>query len=589
MELITKIKEYLGQVALGIRSFHFFRFGLWPKLFKSFSDLEKKFLLVSLVCLLVSGAFLVSASYLSATDETPAFGGKYTEGLVGQPRFINPLLSPTNAVDADLARIVYSGLYKFDAKGQLQPDLAAGMPELSPDQKQYTIKLRSNVFWHDGKLFSADDVVFTFKLVQNPGYQSPLRLNWNRVDIQKLDDLTLQLTLKEASAPFAANLTLGILPQHLWQGVEPGNFALFKHNLQPIGTGPYAVKQVKKTEAGEIKSITLSANERYQPKQPHITELEFKFYQTYDNLIAAYHGRDILGLGYIPFDKKIYVEKSSNVQLYPLTLPKYQAVFFNTSKSTILTDKNLRAALAQSLDRQQIIDEVFDGAAHPAYGPITAGAMGYNGGVEKANLYNPDNAKKLLADSGFAASSTDPVLLKTTQSGTVRLEFTLTTDNFPTNVKTAEFLKQQWESLGFKVNLQILTLGELQQNYLHPRAYEALLFAESAGSDPDPYPYWHSSQARDPGLNLAMYANKEADQLLTEARTNADPNYRIPRYLRFQELVANDVPAIFVVNSQYVYGVSSRVKGIELQNIAGAAERFQDIQNWYVKTKRVWR
>ncbi|MCL5436220.1 MAG: ABC transporter substrate-binding protein, partial [Patescibacteria group bacterium] len=283
-----------------------------------------------------------------------------------------------------------------------------------------------------------------------------------------------------------------------------------------------------------------------------------------------------------------YVQVSSEISLYSLALPRYQAVFFNPTKSTVLADKNVRAALAQSLNRQTIIDQVYAGAARPAYGPIPAGSLGYNPGVEKANLFDLDNAKKLLAASGFSATGTDPVLVKTGKSGSTKLEFTLTTDNFPANVQTAELLRQQWESIGFKVDLQILTLGELQQNYLHPRAYEALLFAESVGADPDPYPYWHSSQARDPGLNLAMYSSKEADQLLLEARTNADPNYRIPRYQRFQELVANDVPAVFIVNSLYVYGVSTRVNGIDLTSIASPAERFLDIESWYSKTKREW-
>jgi peptide/nickel transport system substrate-binding protein len=469
------------------------------------------------------------------------------------------------------------------------PDLAAALPEISSDQKQYTIKLRSDITWHDGEPFSADDVIFTFKLAQNPAYQSPLRLNWNKVDVQKLDDTTVRLTLKEPSAPFAANLTLGILPQHIWGGTEAGNFSLSKYNLQPIGTGPFMIKQVKKTETGEIKSILLAAFPHYQPQRPYLDEVEFKFYQSYDDLIAAYHGREVMGLGYIPFDKKIYVQVSSNISLYSLELPRYQAVFFNSAKSPVLADKNVRAALAQSLNRQTIIDQVYAGAAQPAYGPIPAGSLGYNPGVTKANLFDLDNAKKLLAAAGFSATSTEPVLVKTDKSGTTKLEFTLTTDNFPANVQTAELLRAQWESIGFKVNLQILTLGELQQNYLHPRAYEALLFSESVGADPDPYPYWHSSQRLDPGLNLAMYANKEADQLLVEARTNADPNYRIARYQRFQELVANDIPAIFIVNSLYVYGLSSRVRGLDLTSIANPSERFLDIANWYVKTKRVFK
>lgn len=562
---------------------------LCPKLARSFSGFEKKLLLVSLTAFFVSGAFLVSSSYLASTVSEPAFGGRYVEGLVGQPRFINPALSITNEVDMDLTRLVYSGLLKFDEREQLVPDLASGMPQVSADQKQYTVKIRGNVSWHDGQPLTADDIVFTVRLIQNAVYQSPLRLNWNKVEIQKIDDLTIQLTLKEPSAPFMENLTLGILPRHIWEGVEPANFGLSKYNLRPIGSGPFVVKQVKKSDEGEIKSIVLGANSGYFPHRPYLDEVEFKFYQSYDDLIAAYHGKDILGLGYVPFDKKVYVEKSSDINLYPLSLPRYQAVFFNPAKSQALSDQNVRAALAQSLNRREIIDQVYSGAAQPTYGPIPSSLPGYNPGVEQANLLNPENAKKLLTAAGFVSQEGATQLKKTGKDSELPLEFTLTTDNFPINVKTAELLQKQWEAVGFKVNLQILTLGELQQNYIHPRAYEALLFAESVGGDPDPYPFWHSSQRLDPGLNLAMYANKEADQLMLDARTNSDPSYRASRYQRFQELVVNDVPAVFVVNSLYIYGVSARVRGINLSNIVDQSQRFLDIQDWYVKTKRMWK
>ena len=580
-----KAKEYFRNIGLGVRNFHFFRIGKLPSLLASLSELEKKLLLAALAVLVVSGGFLISQSYLNSTVPVPDFGGKYTEGLVGQPRFINPVLSPANNVDMDLSRIVYSGLLKFNNQQQLVPDLAESMPELSGDQKQYTIKLRQDVLWHDGKPFTADDVIFTIKLIQDQSFQSPLRLNWNKVEVQKIDDYTVILKLKEPSAPFLTNLTQGILPKHIWEGVEAAKFPLSKYNLQPIGTGPFMVKDLKKSEDGEIKSITLTAFEQYFLGRPYLDSLEFKFYKSYDELIASYHSKEIAGLGYIPFDKKVYVEKSSRINIFLLQLPQYQALFFNRNKSKVLADKNVRAALAQSISRQEIIDEVYSGAASEARGPIPPGYLGYNPGVEQAHLYNIENAKKLLADTGFKPVEGSSVLRK----GEVDLEFTITTNDFPLNIKTAEILKRQWEAIGFRINLNILTIGELEQNFLRPRQYEALLFSENIGPDPDLFAFWHSSQRQDPGLNLAMFSNREADKLLEEARSNSDPKFREPRYRRFQEILVEEVPAIFIVKSTYVYGVNTKIKGINLTNIVNQSERFLDVNKWYINTRRTFK
>lgn len=584
MRTLEKIKEYAGRIWLGARNFQFFHTSSLPKLFKSLSLWEKRILIAAVAIFLSSAGYVISDSYRNLTRQMPANGGKYIEGIVGQPRFINPLLAPVNGPDMDLVKIIYSGLYKYDEGEKLVPDLAEAMPEVSADQKQYKIRLKKNITWHDGKPFTADDAVFTFQLIQNSQYQSPLKVYWNKVEAQKIDDSAIMLSLKEPSASFIGNLTAGILPKHIWAELQPANFQLSKYNLQPVGTGPFRVKQVKKTDEGEIKSIVLEAFEKYYPKRPYLNELEFRFYKTYDDLIASYHSKEILGLGYVPFDKKIYVEKSSRINLYELNLPRYQALFINRSRTASpIGDKNVRAALAQTLNRQNIIDEVYLKAARPAYGPIPQNFLGYNPGVEKANLYNPDNAKKLLDQAGYKATSTGPVL----QKNKTPLEFTISTDNLPVNVQTAEILKKQWEAAGFKINLQILTLGELQQNVIKPRDYDAVLFSETMGGDPDPFAFWHSSQRLDPGLNLSMFVSKEADQLITEARSNSDPAYRTARYSRFQELIVDDIPAIFIANSLYVYGVNSKVRGIKLENVVDQSQRFLGIADWYIKTKRV--
>ncbi len=566
---------------MGVRNFHFFRISALPRLVRACSPAEKRILLAATLALVAGVVYITADHYRSGTTEVADYGGIYTEGLVGQIRFINPVLATASA-DADITRIIYAGLLKFDRDQNLVPDLAEELPALSADQKQYTIRLREGLTWHDGAPLTADDVVFTIQLIQNQVYQSPFRLNWLRVEAQAPDERTVVLTLKESSAPFVVNLTQGILPKHVWENVEPATFVLSKYNLQPIGAGPFKIQDLKKSGDGEIKSVSLKAFEGYHGGRPYLDGLEFKFYSTYDELIAAYHGRDVLGVGYVPFDKKVYIEKSSRINLLQISLPQYLALFFNRSRSPVLADRNVRAALSAGINRQEIIDQVYSGAARPAYGPIPPGHLGYNPAVETANQYNPEAAKKSLADAGFNPVEGSSVLKK----GEQQLEFTIETSNFPINVKTAELLKQQWEAIGFKVNLDILSVGELEQSKLRTREYEAVLLSENFGADSDPYALWHSSQRMDPGLNFAMFQNKEADQLIVEARSNSDPSYRIPRYERLQKIITDDMPAIFVVNTLYVYGIHTKVRGIDLERIVSQPDRFQDIAKWYIETKR---
>ena len=149
------------------------------------------------------------------------------------------------------------------------------------------------------------------------------------------------------------------------------------------------------------------------------------------------------------------------------------------------------------------------------------------------------------------------------------------------NVKTAQILQSQWEQLGAKVHLNIVSSKDLDQNYIRSRNFDAILVAENVGADPDPYPFWHSSQSHDPGLNLSGFNNSEVDKLITEARLTADENVRIKNYARFQEIINEQLPAIFLVRSLYIYNTPKKMLDVNLSNIVAPSERFADISHWY--------
>ena len=176
---------------------------------------EKIFVSFLVLIATASFVFWIGKIYLNSTKAIPAKGGDYIEGVVGQPHYINPLLSQSSEADADLVQLLYAGLFKYNAKGNIVPDMAESY-DVSGDQSVYTIHLKKNLFWHDGQPHTASDIVFTFNILEDQAYKSPLRQNWQGVSFSQIDDSTVSFTLTNPYFGFLNNLTTGILPKHIW-------------------------------------------------------------------------------------------------------------------------------------------------------------------------------------------------------------------------------------------------------------------------------------------------------------------------------------------------------------------------------------
>jgi peptide/nickel transport system substrate-binding protein len=578
--LLANVKSYLLRIGQGLRLLPNVRRNQIPLVIESFNKRDAFTLSAFVAILLAAGGFLVYHYTTAGSGTEPDYGGEIVEGLVGQPQFINPILAPASSVDTDLSKVIYAQLMKFDDKLNLVPDMAESMPAISEDQKSYTLKLKPNLKWHDGKPIKADDVVFTVETIQNIDFESPLRANWSRVKVEKLDDTTVVFTLREVSASFITNFTLQIIPKHIWENLSPSSFRLSDINLRPIGSGPYVFREIKKTSDGTIRSLSLRSNENYHEGRPYIDRITFRFYNDYDGLINAFQGKEVDSLGYLPFDRKSLDNKGKFNQ-YKINLPQYQAVFFNLPKSPVLSDKAVRQALWLATDRQAIIDEVYLGYAKPAFGPILEGNLGYNPEVAEKTHTSIVEASALLDKAGWVLDPNTNIRKK----GNRNLEFSLATNNFVVNVKTAQILQSAWQQVGATVNLVIVSPQELQQDYIRSRNFDSLLFFENTGADPDPYSFWHSSQARDPGLNLSGFSNADSDRLLTTARQTMDTNVRSQNYMQFQNIILTELPAVFLNNVVYVYNVPEDLKGLTLETIIHPSERFLNVNKWYLRTK----
>lgn len=537
------------------------------------------FVLLSIV---VSG-FLVwmVIIFLSLTKPVPTNGGVYTEGIVGEPTHINPVLSQSTEADADLAELVYSSLFSYDDAGKIRESLAEGY-ELVDDGKKYIVKIKQGVKWHDGRTLTADDVVFTFQTIQDPSYKSLLRANWQGVEVSKGDDFTVIFTLKKAYFDFLENLTVGILPKHVWEGISPEKFALTDINLNPIGSGPFRVEGFKKNSNGTILSYELRPFPSYFEGAPFLQKMVFYFYKSEDDLLAAYNRREILGMSNISPERLSQVsENRQPAAIRALTQPRVFAVFLNEKKNAALAEESVRRALALATDREAIVREVLSGHGEASYSLFSPQMSAYSNAGE-AYAFHPEEAVRILEEAGWKVNDEG-----VREKDGVRLEFEIATPNWAELVKTAHVVENEWNQVGARVTVRVMENVSDALRTIRSREYAALLYGLAMTFDPDPYSFWHSSQTGEFESNFAMFADKRADELLSDARETLDAGARIDMYREFQDILAKKMPAVFLYSPQYLYVQKNDLHGFTVQSVNTPASRFQDASRWYMNTKRV--
>ncbi|MFZ2484686.1 MAG: ABC transporter substrate-binding protein [Minisyncoccia bacterium] len=574
--------------ALARRRFRIPKEGSIRRVLRSFTIAENAVFYFLVSIFVLSGIVLVWNVNNAFLIEVPTRGGTLTEGVVGNPRFINPVLAISEA-DKNLTALIYSGLVRISPEGEILNDLAEGI-SISEDRLTYTLKILEDARFHDGSSITADDVIFTVGKITDPVIKSPRRGNWDGVTVEKIDDKTVSFTLKQAYTPFIYNLTIGILPKEIWKNVSDDEFSFSQFNTLPIGSGPYKVERVERNSGGIPDFYSLIPFDDAFDHSPFIKNLIFRFYTSEAALIDAYNGRSIDSLSGVSPEKILELETdSSGVISSPL--PRVFAVFFNQNQSKVLLNKEVRQALDLATPKQEIVDKVLGGYGTVINGPLPAGTYPWTS-VEKTiapSSESLEKAKELLAKAGWKADEGRELLKKKSGSATISLSFTISTGDAPELQAVAEELRTAWSKLGAEVKILVFETGDLNQNVIRPRNFDALLFGEVVSRDADLYPFWHSSQRTDPGLNIALYANNRADKLLEDARSASNPDAIEKSYKTFVEELRADVPAVFLYTPDFLYVIPEKVKAISLDSLTVSQDRFLGIRDWYVETDKVWK
>lgn len=493
--------------------------------------------------------------------EIPTYGGSLSEGVLGVPRYINPILASTDS-EKDLSKLIFSGLLKKDVDGNFVNDIASDISE-SEDKLTYTLSINPDAKFHDKVKLTADDIVFTLNKIQDKKINSPIAINFEGVTLEKIDDYTIVFHLKKPFFYFKESLTFGILPKHLLENLSSEEFALSEFNINPIGSGPFKIDSIAK-KSNIANKYTLIINKDYLSGRPYLDEIIINIYPNTDDLLSALNDGRIESTAHLNYSSLKGISKT-NKNVLSRNLTTVYSVSFNPNKNNLLADKNIRNSLANLIDKQSIIDSVFDGY------------------VTKKDVF--------FRDSDYLLESTDA-------SETENLEkvreknLIITTADIPELRQVTEEIANTWKMQGINVEVLVYSLSNLAE-IIKNRDFEILVFGSIIERDTDLYAYWHSTQRTYPGLNITGYMSNTLDKNLESLRQDFTDERKVFLEEINSELI-KEMPAIPLYSNNLNYMFNNEDLSLEInkflpENMLDKSERFVRVEEWFKFKEKVWR
>lgn len=556
--------------------------------FHIFSDQERTAVASAIAVALATLIALIGLAISPHIERAPAPGGTLTEGLIGTPRFINPVYASKNAEDTDLTTLIFSGLFRIDDTLRATPDLAESYQWI--DAQTLEIHLRKDVRFHDGEPLSSDDVVFTYQAIQNPAWKSPLAKTFSGIEVTRMDESTIRFHLPESNPGFLKDLTVGILPAHLWTDVDEDHAILADANLRPIGSGPYRFVKFTRDSKGTVLSYELQAFEGYHGLKPHIQTWIFRFFADREQALTALKGNQIDALGFISWRDAEKV-KNDRLRTVPMELPQETVAFFNT-KDAILKNERVREALARATDREELVRLVGHSVAVNSPYPLTESTSTVSSDIDGARalldkagwrMINATDTVRVLVD----LSTKKPVRSATASS--TELSVLIEVPNQPDLIKVAETLKRQWSFVGVKVDLRVEELKPLVKRIMTDRVYQVLLWNVVLPPDQDVRPFWTSHTDGTKDYNFSNFVDRTIESALDGVANATSTETMLTAQTKVANAINAHAPALFLLRPQYAYLISSAIRGVESLKLSTPSNRLEQASAWYINTTLRWR
>ncbi|MEP7003217.1 MAG: peptide ABC transporter substrate-binding protein [Chloroflexota bacterium] len=534
-----------------------------------------------LIVLALVGLLVVTSAVAIATDRTdvstdPAFGGTYVEGVAGVVQYLNPIIAATN-VDQDVSRLVFSGLTRFGRDSTIIPDLATF--QVDTTGKVWTFFIRTDASWHDGAPVTADDVIYTVGLLQDHAYGGPFAESFRGVQVAAITPTTVRFTLPDAYAPFAGSTAVPLLPAHLLKGVPFTELTRQPFNTRPVGTGPFKVTEV------DGRQVTLTrADDLYRTKpgrsRAYLDKIVLRFFRDSGDALAALARGEIDGTAGLSPQDASRARTLKTIDLLSLPTNDFTALFLNVRPTRpVFRDRVVRQAIATAIDRGRVLQVAADGRGSVADEFVPSSSWAFVKDVPRISPSAAD-AKAMLDVADWIDHDGDGIRDK----GGVALRFSISTSDEPARLAAARAIADDLKAIGIAVDVRPVSFGELVDRVARQRDFDALLVGITVGNDPDPYPFFHSSQVGDPGDNFSGYSTLAMDRLLEQARRTVDQSKRRDLFGQVFKAIAADLPVVFLYYSDYLYAQSKTLKGFRVAPVNDPTQRFWNVEDWYVKT-----
>lgn len=534
-----------------------------------------------IVVFVILFSFLYHRFFVAHSQYVPAQGGIFTESTIGTIKNLNPLSPDQSLFDRDLSQLMFEGLLKYNpASGQIEDGLAEF--RISEDSKTYFLTLKQSAQFQDGTPVTVEDVLFTFEaIIQNPAFSNKiLRDAFEYVSLNVVDKNTIAFILPEQNIFFLSLLTTPILPQRPFQGalIEEVTDPDFPFNKNPIGTGPYKLKNIVPNDDGSFR-VFLTANKYYYEGEPNVDQIVFYVYPSFEHLNVAHEWTTMFSkIPYVfneQFEKKLTeAQLDDTYQKREYLLPRFTALFYNLDRP-LMGKPFLRDALGLVLDKDKVLEK--------EKGWKKIDSFFFFEGIDSWHETNFAQARRNMRDSGFPynealeirtlGNTTDPVVLKM-----------LTSTAPPVYSRFAQNIARTWEKeLNIKVEIDILSNGEFQEA-LANRDYDVVLFGQNFSQNFDSLSTWHSSQSG--GFNLSNLTHDDIDFLIGEVRFSGAQSDLFTLNDKLEDIA----PALMLATPQYNFLVSEQLKGFSenFGKIRSHAERFSGIENWYFEEELDW-
>ncbi|MFC1657032.1 peptide-binding protein [Candidatus Moduliflexota bacterium] len=498
----------------------------------------------------------------------PVTGDTIVRGSIGDASTLLPIVASDSA-SFDIADLVYDGLVRYDEELNIEGALAESW-DISPDGLEITFHLRPDVRWHDGAPFTAEDVRFTYELLVDPATPTAYAGDFREVrKFEVLDSRSVRVTYEKPFAPALISWGMYMLPKHLLQGGDLTASPLARH---PVGTGPYRFRE---WAAGE--RIVLEANDDYWEGRPNADRYVYRVIPDTATMFLELRagGVDWMNLDPVQYSRQTetdYFRENFNRHRY-LDF-RYTYLGFNL-ENPLFSDRRVRQAIAHAVDKQELVDIVLLGLGQPVTGHYRPDTWAHNPDVRRYP-YEPEKARGLLAEAGWTDSDGDGWLDRKGKPFTFTI---LTNQGNKRRQRSAEIIQGRLREVGIDVSIRIIEWAAFLKDFVKPRNFDAIILGWMTTPDPDAYDVWHSSKTGPDELNHVSFRSAEADELLEKGRSTFDREERRRAYFRFQEILAEEQPYVFLYAPESLPVIHSRFRDVM---VGAQGVTTSNLINWWV-------